>query len=130
MQIPISEIKVKKRIRKNLGDISSLAASLKKYGQINPVIITQKKVLVAGERRLEAAKALGWKSINAEILEISNPIEKLEFEIEENIQRQDFSPEEEAKATRKIYQLKNPGPFRKIWNAIVAFFKRIFKIED
>ena len=130
MQVPVSDIKVKKRIRKDLGDISSLASSLKKYGQISPIMITKKKVLIAGERRLEAAKSLGWRTINAVVAEFSNPLLRLEYETEENTQRLDFTPEEEAEATMQIYHLKNPGFFRRIWNAITSFFKKLFRIEE
>ena len=130
MQVPIDEIIVNKRLRKDLGDISSLAASIKKFGQINPIVINRKKILIAGERRLEAAKVLGWKAINAVMVDISDPLEVLEYEIEENIQRQEFSPEETAEASRRIYQLKNPPFFLKIWISIKAFFKRLFKRED
>ena len=130
MQVQINDIKVKKRIRKDLGDISSLADSLKKYGQISPIIITKKNVLVAGERRLEAAKSLGWKTINATIADVSGTLAKLEYEVEENVQRQAFSPQEEADARKKLYKLRNPGFFMRIWNAIVNFFKRLFGITD
>lgn len=130
MQVPIAEIKVKKRIRKELGDIPSLAESLKTYGQINPIVITKNKVLIAGERRLEAAKHLGWKTINVMVADISGSLAKLEYEIEENRQRKEFSPQEEVEASKKIYRLKNPGFFRRIFNAIVNFFKRIFGIAD
>ena len=127
MQILISDIKVKKRVRKDLGDIPSLAQSMKTFGQINPIAITKKNVLVAGERRLEAAKSLGWNTIEAVIVEFSNPLEKIEYEVEENIQRKAFNPQEEAEAEKKIYRLKNPGFFRRIWNAIISFFKRLFR---
>ena len=130
MQVPISDIKVKKRIRKDLGDISSLALSIKKYGQINPIVITKKNVLIAGQRRLEAVKSLGWNTINAVVVEISGPLEKLEYEIEENTQRLAFTPQEEAEASKEIYLIKNPNFFRKIWNAVVSFFKKLFMIED
>jgi ParB family chromosome partitioning protein len=130
MQVPIEDIKVKRRIRKELGDIGSLAESLRTFGQINPIVITRKNVLIAGERRLEAAKALGWRTINAVIAQLSDDLAKLEYEVEENIQRRDFTPQEEAEATRRIYRLKNPGFFRRILNAIIRFFKWLFKIED
>ena len=126
MQVPITDIKVKQRIRKDLGDIPSLAASLKKFGQINPIVITKNNVLIAGERRLEAAKSLGWKTINAVVAEISGQLTKLEYEIEENIQRQDFTPEETVEADRKMYRFMNPGFFRRIWNTVAAFFRKIF----
>ena len=130
MNIPIADIIVSKRIRKDPGDIESLAESLKHYGQISPIVISKKNVLIAGGRRLEAAKLLGWRTINAIISESSNELERLEIEVEENIQRRDFSMEEVAEATRKIYRLKNPGFFRRILNAIIRFFKKLFKIED
>jgi ParB family chromosome partitioning protein len=130
MQVPIAEIKVKKRLRKELGDIASLAESLKKFGQINPIVITEKNILIAGERRLEAAKSLGWKTINAVVADVSGELEKLEYEAEENFQRLDFTPEETAEAVKKIQHLRNPNFFKKILNAIIRFFKRLFRISD
>lgn len=130
MQVPITEIKVKKRIRRDLGDIASLAESFKKYGQINPIVITKKNILIAGERRLEAAKYLGWKTINAMVADVSGSLAKLEYEVEENIQRKEFSLQETAEASKKLYRLRNPGFFRRIINAIVSFIKRLFNIVD
>jgi len=130
MQVTISDIKVKTRIRKDLGDIESLAGSLKKYGQITPIVITKKNVLIAGQRRLEAAKSLGWKTINAIIADVSGPLSKLEYEVEENLQRKAFSAQEETAAKNKLYRLRNPGFFRRILNAIINFFKRLFRIDD
>jgi ParB family chromosome partitioning protein len=130
MQVPVDDIKVRKRIRKDPGDIDALAESLRTYGQISPIVITAKNILIAGERRLRAAKALGWRTINAVIVEFPDALAKLEYEVEENIQRRDFTPQEIAEATRKIYRLKNPGFFRRILNAVIRFFKRLFRIED
>ena len=127
MLIPIGDIKVKKRIRKETGDISALAESLKRFGQINPIVITKNNILVAGERRLEAARSLGWRTINAVVADIPDEVTKLEYELEENIQRRDFSREEEEDAVKKIIKLKNPCLFKRIINAIKRFFKRIFK---
>lgn len=130
MQIPIEDIVVKNRIRKDLGDINSLAVSLKQYGQISPIVISKKNILIAGGRRLEAAKLLGWRTINAIISDAPGDLAKLEIEVEENIQRRDFSPEEIAEATKKIYRLKNPGFFRRLLNALIRFFKKLFRIEE
>jgi ParB family chromosome partitioning protein len=130
MQVPIKDIVVKKRIRKEPGDIETLAESLKRFGQISPIVISRKNVLIAGGRRLLAAKHLGWRTINAVISESSGELARLELEVEENIQRRDFNMEEVAAATRKLYRLRNPGFFRRIWNAIVRLFKRLFKIDE
>jgi len=130
MQVPIKDIKVKRRIRKDLGDIATLAESLKRYGQISPIVISKKNLLIAGQRRLEAAKALGWRTVNVIISESKGELAYLELELEENIQRHDFTMEEIAEATRAIYRLRNPGFFRRILNAIVHFFKRLFGMDD
>ena len=130
MLVPIADIKVKKRIRKNMGDLSALADSMKRYGQICPIVITRKNVLVAGGRRLEAARILGWRTINAVVTEIPHGLSSLEIEVEENIQRRDFTIAESDDAARKIHRLRNPSFFRRILNAIIRFFKRILRIED
>jgi ParB family chromosome partitioning protein len=130
MQVPIEDIIVKKRVRHDMGDIPGLAESMKRYGQINPIMITKKNVLIAGGRRLEAAKYLGWRTINAAVADINEKIARLEYEIEENVQRQEFNDAEIIQATRELNKLKNPGFFRKILNAIVSFFKKCFKIPE
>ncbi|MDR1859248.1 MAG: ParB/RepB/Spo0J family partition protein [Treponema sp.] len=130
MQVPIKDIIVKKRIRKDMGDIEGLAESFKRFGQITPIMISKKNVLIAGGRRLEAAKQLGWRTINAIISETSDELARLELEVEENVQRRDFSMEEVAEATKKIYRLQNPGFFRRIMDAIARFFRWLFKIGD
>ena len=128
--MPIKDIVVKKRIRREMGDIEALAQSLKRYGQISPIVISKKNVLITGGRRLEAAKCLGWQTINAVISESSGELARLELEVEENIQRRDFSMDEVSEATKRLYRLTNPGILRRILNAIIRFFKWLFKIED
>jgi ParB family chromosome partitioning protein len=129
VQIPISDIVVKKRIRKDMGDIPALAESMRRCGQISPILISKNNVLIAGERRLEAARSLGWRTINAVIAETSGQLALLEMEVEENLQRRDFSAEEEAEALQQLYRMRNPGFFRRLWNAIKEFFKHLFRIE-
>jgi ParB family chromosome partitioning protein len=130
VKIPIEDIIVNKRIRKDMGDIEALAESFKCYGQITPIVINKKNVLIAGGRRLEAAKLLGWQSINAIIIDRTGELEQLEMELEENKYRKDFNDAEVAEAARKIYKLKHPPFFRRVINAIVRFFKRLFRIKD
>jgi ParB family chromosome partitioning protein len=128
MQIPVKDIIVKKRIRKEYGNIQALAESMKHFGQISPITVSKANVLIAGGRRLEAAKFLGWRTINAVVIDTDEKLAQLELEIEENIQRRDFTGEEIATATRKLYKLKNPNIFRRALNAIVRFFRRLFGI--
>ena len=127
MQVPIESLKVKKRVRQDMGDITALAESMKRYGQISPIVINSDKVLIAGGRRLEAARSLGWSSISAVVAEINDELTMLEYEREENVQRMNFSPSEETAAVEKLQELRNPPLFRRILNAIARFFRRLFK---
>jgi len=113
-----------------MGDIESLAESLKCYGQITPIIINKKNVLIAGGRRLEAAKLLGWQYINAEIIDRKSELEQLEIEVEENKYRKDFNETETAEAAKQIYKLKHPSFFRRVITRITGFFKKLFRIKD
>ncbi|MEM2159746.1 MAG: ParB N-terminal domain-containing protein [Candidatus Nitrosotenuis sp.] len=69
--VPISQIKIGTRLRKDLGDISSLTSSIEQIGLLQPIVLTEDLRLVAGERRLTAVQKLGWKEIPAVIL-VSN----------------------------------------------------------
>jgi ParB family chromosome partitioning protein len=130
MQVPIESVVVKKRVRRDMGNIEALAESFKKYGQISPIVISKKNVLIAGGRRLEAAKSLGWRTINAVIADIPPGLSQLEYEVEENLRRQDFNSEESADASRRLARLRNPGPFRRFFRWLSGIFKRLFRIED
>lgn len=126
MQMGIDEIRVRKRIRKSLGDITPLVESLKRFGLMNPVVVNERHELIAGERRLEAAKRLGWRTIAVRVVDDVDEVGELEMEIEENTQRKNFSTDELAEAYMKLDQLKNPGIFRRIFTAIRNFFRRLF----
>jgi ParB family chromosome partitioning protein len=128
MQIPIADIIVKKRIRKEMGDLEALADSMNRIGQISPIVITEKNVLLSGGRRLEAARRLGWRTINAIVAKLPGGVTMLEVEIEENKQRSDFTPEESSRAMKRLYRQKHPGFLRRLWNQIVRFFKILFKL--
>jgi len=71
LKIEISKIKVRKRIRENMGDIEGFAANIKVFGILQPIWVIKIKddqyQLVAGYRRLQAAKMLSHKTIQADI---------------------------------------------------------------
>lgn len=130
MQVAIKSIKIRKRIRKDLGDISGLAESMARYGQLHPILITKKNQLVAGRRRLAAAKSLGWTSINASILRDRSPADCLELELDENVHRSSLSRDEIEDGLARLERLRNPGFFRRIWLAVAGFFRRLFRIQE
>ncbi len=127
IQIKIDDIIVRKRIRKDLGDLTQLTESIRKHGLINPIVVNTKNELVAGERRLESVKRLGWQTVPAHVVNDINELEKIEIELDENIHRRNLSADELADAFSLLEKLRNPNFFRRIRRAIVRFFKRLFR---
>ncbi len=127
MLVPIKDIKIKKRVRKDLGNLEDLKDSLRTYGLLNPITLNSKYELIAGERRLQSAIQLGWTSINANIVDNLTEVEQLEMEIEENNQRKEFTDTELMEGYKRLQRLRNPGFFYRIF----LFFKHLLqKIAD
>ena len=127
MLVQIKDIKIKKRVRKDLGNLENLKDSMKIYGLMNPITLNSRYELIAGERRLQSAIQLGWTSINANIIDNLSEVEQLEMEIEENNQRKEFTDAELLEGYKRLERMRNPGFFYKIY----LFFKRLFqKIAD
>ncbi|MBQ1629087.1 MAG: ParB N-terminal domain-containing protein [Treponema sp.] len=125
MLVNLKDIKIKKRVRHDLGDLEALKNSLRTYGLLNPITLNEKYELIAGERRLQAAKQLGWTNINAVILSNISDVEELELELEENNQRKEFTKEELLEGYRRLENLKNPSFFRRLFKLIKKLFSRI-----
>ena len=126
MEVKIDDMIIKKRIRKNIGDLQPLMDSMSRFGQLNSIVLNSKMQLIAGNRRLEAAKRLGWKYINAIILDVNNKADILEMEIEENIQRKDFTADEISDAYKKLSRLRSSNIFIRFFDFIVRIFNKIF----
>ena len=126
MKVKIADIRVNKRVRRELEDLNALAESLKKYGQIEPIVITTGGKLVAGQRRLEAAKKLGWTEIESHIVDVDDAADLLELEIEENLQRKPFDEADLLAGYNRLDRLRNPSFLMRIIIAIKKFFAKIF----
>jgi ParB-like chromosome segregation protein Spo0J len=64
---------------------------LPRYGLIHPIVVDERKVLIAGGRRLAAATSLGWTLIDARIFDWLSDDEKRAIELEENLRRKDLT---------------------------------------
>ena len=86
-------------------DLMSLADSIREHGVVEPLIVTKQEggryELVAGERRLRAAKLAGVTEVPVLIKELT-PQQMLELAIIENIQRKDLNALEEANAFEQL----------------------------
>lgn len=92
-------------VREHLSDIEDLAESMRVDGLIQPIVVRRRGnalIVVAGHRRLAAAKALGWDSIEAVITDDLRPADVLAQMIIENTQRRDLDPIEEARAYERL----------------------------
>lgn len=92
------------RIRFSEEKLMELAQSIKEYGILQPLIVTRvgnNFELIAGERRLQAAKIVGLTEVPVMIREAEDQ-EKFELAIIENIQRHDLNPIEESRAYERL----------------------------
>ena len=107
MEISISDIVVNEgQPRKNFNeeDLKDLAASIEKYGIIQPLLLKKKEdkyEIIAGERRFRAAKLAGLEKVPAIVKDITDH-ESSRIAIIENIQRKDLNPVEEAMSYRHL----------------------------
>jgi ParB family chromosome partitioning protein len=122
LRVRVDEIKIESNFRK-IFDIYDLKVSMEERGLIEPIVITQNMVLVAGERRLRAAKELNWEFIEAHMRDYSSEQDIKTDQIYENIKRHAFTPSEQAEAlaylkkNRKIVVRKQEGDKTK-WEQI------------
>ena len=96
--------------RGEMDDISldELANSIREHGIIQPLILTKDETgdhytLIAGERRLRAAKLVGLESVPCIVRQASEQ-ERLELALIENIQRENLSPLDSAHAYLKLQE--------------------------
>ena len=85
-------------------DLQELSESIKNQGILQPLLVRQDESgyeLIAGERRLRAAKQAGLSQVPVVIKRVSNE-KMLEMSIVENIQREDLNPIEEAEAYHQL----------------------------
>ena len=127
MQIDINEIVINKRIRKNTGDLNQLAESMKKFGQMHPVIVNKKMELISGFRRVQCAKNMNLNTVFAVIVDVESESDKLTMELEENLRRKDFTEEEKIEAFKKLAKLNRPSRIKILLRIIADFFKKNFR---
>lgn len=104
--IAVEKIKVVANFRKDFNEekLKELADNIAKVGVLQPVILRRDKedlVLVAGERRLRAAKMAGLTEIPYRLLDLSEK-EAVEVCALENLHRQDLNPVEEANSFKAL----------------------------
>ncbi len=116
--VRIDEIKIGKRYRKDMGNLSPLIQSIEILGLLHPIVILRDKKLVVGQRRIAAFRMLQRERIPVRVIESLRELDRI-AEHDENICRLDFDPVEGVAAGRgraeiaddlaKDEQKKSPG---------------------
>lgn len=96
------------RAKINTAEIAELADSIREHGLIQPLVVSydeanQQFVLIAGERRLRAARQAGLSSVPVIVREATDQ-QRLELALIENLQRLDLNPLEAAEAYRQLVE--------------------------
>ncbi len=97
--------------RSDLGDLEGLAASLKEVGLLQPILVTKngkpnRFTIIAGHRRVEAAKLAGFTQLEAIVELAPTSIEVRLLRLVENLQREDLPPLDRARGFRQLADLK------------------------
>src|SRR5215216_3625088 len=85
------------------GELDSLSRSIRQKGLLQPILVRNRESyyeIIAGHRRYEACKKLGWKKIICHIVELDDK-DAFEVSLIENIQRKSLNAIEEAHAYKK-----------------------------
>jgi ParB family chromosome partitioning protein len=123
----------------NPDEISGLADSIREHGILQPLIVSstpgsEQFTLIAGERRLMAARQAGLETVPAIIREAGEQ-EYLELALIENVQRSDLSPLEAAEAYRQLteeFKLSHEDVAKRVGKSRVAVTNtlRLLKLPE
>lgn len=99
----------------NQESLKELSDSIREFGILQPLVVSKVEKetptgadveyqLIAGERRLMAAKMIGWERVPVIVRSIDEKKERLELAIIENVQRADLNPLETARAYARLQE--------------------------
>lgn len=107
IEIPLARIREnprQPRLRMDDEALATLAESIRHHGVIQPILVTETidgYQLVAGERRVRAARLAGLERVPAIVRQLADR-QQLELALVENLQREDLDPMESARAYRQL----------------------------
>ncbi len=130
MLVPVEKVLPNPRQPRNMirpENLEELTLSVREHGVLQPLIVTLGEsvghyILIAGERRLQAARLAGLASVPVLVREATDQ-QRLELAIIENVQRADLSALEEAEAYRQLaedFELSHEGIASRVGKSRVA----------
>ena len=112
-------------VRTGLGQIEGLLQSIDNLGLLQPLVVRpcgREFEIVAGSRRFEACRRLGWRKVPCHIVDLDDR-EAFEVSLVENIQRRTLNPIEEAEAFRRYVDEYG-------WGGVSDLARRIGKSQE
>lgn len=107
--LPVADVKVGERARQHAGDLGALMNSLREVGMLHPIVVDSRHNLIAGGRRLTAARRLGWDEVPANVVTLlDDATAALRAERDENTCRLDMTPSEMVALGRRLEELEKP----------------------
>ena len=107
--VRVDAIRVEDRARAEYRNIDSLAGSIETLGLLHPLVVTPDFMLIAGGRRLEAVKALGWEHVPVTVAHnLTGAAELLQAESDENAEREPLTLSEASALARRIEDVLKP----------------------
>jgi ParB family chromosome partitioning protein len=110
LQVPVDSVRRnprQPRMHFDPQELEELTASVREHGILQPLIVSAEAdgsyTLIAGERRLEAARRAGLRTVPVLVRQIGER-GRLELALIENLQRADLNPLEEAEAYRQLHE--------------------------
>jgi len=142
MLVPVTKVLPNPRQPRNMmhpEDLEELTASVREHGVLQPLIVTLDQstgqfILIAGERRLQAARMADLASVPVLVRQATDQ-QRLELAIIENVQRSDLSALEEAEAYRQLaedFDLSHEGIAARVGKSRVAVTNtlRLLRLPD
>jgi ParB family chromosome partitioning protein len=127
-EVELSDIKPSNNpLRKDVCEgLEELIHSIKMIGLVNPIVVRPINdscfEIIAGHRRFQACKQLGWKKVPCQVVDLDER-KAYELALVENIQAKSLNPIEEALAFKKYVDEKG-------WGSVSELAKRIGKSQS
>ena len=107
--VDIDAVRVRDRYRVDLGSLGDLSESIRDIGLLHPIVVTRDLRLVAGQRRLEACRTLGWSEIPATfVTDLDEASALLVAERDENTCRKAMTASELYALGKALEHLERP----------------------
>jgi len=114
-ELPINLIHVgDHRAREDVGDLTRLLASIPDVGLLHPVVVSRDGTLIAGRRRLEACRQLGWQTVPITVADsVDTAARALRAERDENLCRRPLRLSEAVALARRLRPLEQAAARRR-----------------